>query len=308
MLPHTGAVTAPRGDRTGRRGSSEPPAPASHTANSRADHRPLLTTLAVGVVSLLTLLLAIRGGWLGPDIGRGDGFCEAARPGLIRQPVNTWSNLAFVAAGLAIAHRARHPRHRFSPHPGLTTVYAIVVTLLGPASMAMHATQSALGGRLDMLSMYLIAGFALGYAAMRVFDWGPRGFAICYVLVLVGSELTENLGPGVPLVHTSGNLAFALTLVLAVALETVLIVRRDRVRRNGFGYAALGVLLIAFVIWNLSQRGTPLCDPWSPWQGHGAWHALDALAAYLLHRYWASERPARATPGRSDARALHSRT
>ena len=55
------------------------------------------------MISLSLVLAAARFGWLGPDVGRGDGFCEAVRPGWIRQPANTWSNLAFVIAGLAVA-------------------------------------------------------------------------------------------------------------------------------------------------------------------------------------------------------------
>ena len=51
--------------------------------------------------------------------------------------------------------------------PGLAPAYACLVVLLGPGSMAMHATGSELGGNLDMLSMYLVAAFAAAYAAMR---------------------------------------------------------------------------------------------------------------------------------------------
>ena len=47
-------------------------------------------------------------------------------------------------------------------------------------------------------------------------------------------------------------------------------------------------MLVAFAIWNLSQHGW--CDPHSLVQGHAAWHLLDALAAYLLFRLYASER------------------
>ena len=32
-----------------------------------------------------------------------------------------------------------------------------------------------------------------------------------------------------------------------------------------------------------------MCRPYSPLQGHAVWHALDAAAAYLLYRYYASE-------------------
>jgi hypothetical protein len=54
------------------------------------------------------------------------------------------------------------------------------------------------------------------------------------------------------------------------------------------GVASVGLLLLAFAIWNLAQG--PWCDPTSWLQGHAAWHLLGALAAYLLFRLYASER------------------
>ena len=119
------------------------------------------------------MYLAARGGWLGTDVGRGDGFCEAARSGWLKQPANALSNLGFVVAGLAIGWRAGLPEGRLA-RPGLATAFAVVVVLLGPGSMAMHATQTAVGGHLDMTSMFLVASFAAAYALMR---WEERGSA-----------------------------------------------------------------------------------------------------------------------------------
>jgi hypothetical protein len=50
-------------------------------------------------------------------------------------------------------------------------------------------------------------------------------------------------------------------------------------------------LLVAFVVWSLGKDGGPLCDPQSLLQPHAVWHLLDALAAWLLFRYYASSRP-----------------
>jgi len=132
------------------------------------DLRPLAITGAVAVVSVGLLVLAVAGGWLGADVGRGDVFCEVPHD-LVRvfQPANSLSNLGFVVAGLAVAWRAGRPELLGDVLPrlrGLPTAYAVVTVLLGPASAAMHATGSVLGGHLDLLSMYLIASFAAAYA------------------------------------------------------------------------------------------------------------------------------------------------
>ncbi|ABL81200.1 hypothetical protein Noca_1687 [Nocardioides sp. JS614] len=233
------------------------------------------------------LVVAVAAGWLGPDVGRGDDFCEAARDGWVKQPSNTFSNLGFLVAGLGIAWHAGRVRLR-----GLATPYACVVVILGPASAAMHATQSAAGGELDLLSMYLVASFAAAYALMRLAGQGPLFLAQVFSLSIAGCELVGLWPHEVPVVRYAGNLAFAALLLTAVVVEVVLWRRapalggpRTDLR---WGAAALGAVVVAFGIWNLTK--TLWCDPDSLLQGHAAWHLLDALAAYLLFRLWASER------------------
>jgi hypothetical protein len=75
-------------------------------------YRPLALAAAVAVVSTGLLVLAVGQGWLGPDVGRGDTFCEAARPGWVRQPANSFSNLGFVVAGLRSPGRERSGQGR----------------------------------------------------------------------------------------------------------------------------------------------------------------------------------------------------
>lgn len=253
--------------------------------------RPVTVTAAVALASVGLLALAVGQGWLGADVGRGDIFCEAARPGPVRQPANTFSNLGFVVAGLLVAWRAGRtdligavlPRH-----PGTATAYACTVVLLGPGSAAMHATQTAAGGHLDVLSMYVLASFAVAYALMRWFARDRLFLVQVFSLGVAGCELVGSYGGHVPLVTYAGNLAFGTLLLLTVALEVAL-ARRDGTRTDlRWGAAAVATMLVAFAIWTASRHGW--CDPHSLAQGHAAWHLLGAVAAYLLFRLWASER------------------
>ena len=257
----------------------------------RSDPRPVLVTAAVALTSVGVLAAAILLGWLGPDVGRGANFCEVARDGLLKQPANTVSNAGFVIAGLLAArHASARSAGAYVMSTPLATSYACVVVLLGPASAAMHATQSAWGGHLDMLSMYLVAGFAASYAWVRWARRGPRAFAAAYLACLLACELAGLWSDPIPLFLYAGNVAFGLLLVVALVLETVLWLRAETKRTIGFGFAALGALVVAFTIWVLSQHGW--CDPDSLLQGHAAWHLLCAVAAYFLARLYASERRA----------------
>jgi hypothetical protein len=253
--------------------------------------RPLAYAALTAVVSTGLLVLAVGNGWLGPDVGRGANFCEAARDGWVKQPANSYSNLGFVVAGLLVAWRAgrRDLLGDVLPqHDGLATAYACVVVVLGPASAAMHATQAELGGDLDLLSMYLVASFAAAYALMRWVRQGRVLFAQLFLLFVAACELIGSYDGTVPVVEQSGNIAFATLLLVAVVTE-VRLWRRGGTRTNlWWGAASLGAILVAFAIWNVTKSAW--CDPDSLLQGHAAWHLLDAASAYLLFRLWASER------------------
>ena len=258
------------------------------------DRGPLVLAGATAVVSLVAVLAAARWGWLGPDVGRGDGFCEAARAGWIRQPANTWSNLGFVAAGLAVAVHAGHRLRlglTMGAHPGLATAFAVLVVLLGPGSMAMHATQSDLGGHLDLLSMFLVSGFALGYAVMRALRRGPGLFAVVFALAVLAGMAVHLRGGTVPLLGHAGNAAFALQLWVAIGIEIALGRRLSARQDVWWAAAAVLTLATAFAIWTTGMRGHAWCRPETLLQQHGAWHLLCALSAYLLFRHYTAERP-----------------
>ena len=253
------------------------------------NRRPLVVTSAVAVVSIALLAAAVTWGWLGPDVGRGDNFCERALTGLVKQPANTLSNVGFVVAGLLIAWHASHRdtvRHVMSTR--VATLFASVVVLLGPSSAAMHATQSEWGGHLDMLSMYLVAGFAAAWGWTRWARRSTRAFATAYAGSVLACVLIGLWPHPVPVVNYAGNLAFGALLVAAVVLEVRVWRRGETTTRFVHGVVALASMVVAFTIWLISTNGW--CDPDSIWQGHAAWHLLCAVAAYWLYRLYASEK------------------
>ncbi len=279
-------MRAPDPTGSGARRVSGPLGPPSSPQQERRGPAPLLVATAAAVVSLVALTVSLRTGSLGADVGRGAEFCEADGPVGLRQPANTLSNLGFVLAGLAIGWSAGLPRGRLARR-GLATSYAVVVVLLGPGSMAMHATRSELGGRLDQLSMYLVAGFAAAYAAVRVAGWGVGAFAVLLAALVALCDTIGRAG-SLPVVNNAGNAAFAVLLAVAVALEARIRRHVDRPGDLAWIGGALGAMAVAFATWTLSRTGAPLCDPHTWVQGHAVWHLLTAVAAYCLYRYWTS--------------------
>jgi hypothetical protein len=253
----------------------------------------ILIPLAVAIVSISLFFLALAFGWMGEAEGVGGNFCEASREGLIKQPANTWSNLGFMVAGLLIAFELATGKHG-SNRNSLTQsrfysiFFSSLVILLGPGSMAMHATTSQVGGFMDMLSMYLVSGFMCAYAMERFFSLRPAWFLLIFALVVAGGIWSLEQDISIIFDHF-GSAMFAFLITVAIVFEGLNVFVRKKEHASYWAYIALAGMFVALVIWNLSQSDAMLCDPSSLVQGHGAWHLLCAFSLYCLFRYYVSE-------------------
>jgi hypothetical protein len=72
------------------------------------------------------------------DTRLGSTDCERIRPGLIAQPVNTATSLAFVAAAGTTALRSRQ---RGTPYGAQEIAYSSLLALVGAGSVAFHGPQ-----------------------------------------------------------------------------------------------------------------------------------------------------------------------
>jgi hypothetical protein len=250
--------------------------------------------IIAAMTGMTVFLLAINFGWMGEPAGAGASFCEIGHGGLIIQPVNTWSNLGFIAAGFLIAWQQYHRRFSGGNNPFnrgvfFSTFYSTLAVLLGPGSMAMHATTTKIGGFMDMLSMFMIASFIMAYALKRLFQMKSGGFLVSFSGLLAFCIYCNFLDIKPPIVGSFGSFIFGLLLIFSAPIELLLLFKKKNKINVWFGYGAIGTMCLAFFIWNMSLTGRPWCDPSSLIQGHGIWHLLSATAVYLLYRYYVSE-------------------
>lgn len=200
----------------------------------------------------------------------------ATRPS-VQQPLNSWSNAAFVFVGL-LAIRTR-PR-------ALAALFASSAVLLGIGSFLFHAAVTREAQWLDMVGTYAavvsVAAFAWHKAGVRA------GVAAASALLAIGLIAVFKW-------RIDAWLALPL-LVLAAAVPMALAVRAGR----GSARAALlplGLLLIAVALREADVRRV-LCWPDSPWfQGHAVWHVLCAASLGASWQFLA-----RLTPSRSESR------
>ena len=193
-------------------------------------------------------------------------FCEAIRDGLVAQPANTWSSLAFVAVAFALLARRRDAA-------GLTLAGAILVIGLG--SMFFHASLTLAGQFVDVLGMYLLVNFLLLHGISTRWRLPGPAFAGLYLLANAATATILYAAPQLR------RYVFAALLLAAILAQA----------RAGWRLVpALAVLGLGFAVWVLDLTRVA-CAPDSLLQGHAFWHLCGAVAAWLI----AAEVPGEAT-------------
>lgn len=147
-----------------------------------------LFPLSLAIILLGTLFILGLQGWPG-EIGQTAAqFCDALSTGAVKQPANTWSNLGFIIAGLAIGWQAWYDveerKQTTFENPLVSTVgfpasYASCVIVIGAGSVAMHASTTQWGAAADVFGMHLWAAWCVAYATMRYMRGGPKLFLSC---------------------------------------------------------------------------------------------------------------------------------
>ena len=236
---------------------------------------------------------ALYNHWFGYKLENVIEFCEAPRPGLIKEPANTWSNTGFIIAGLYIAWllsigRFSGNANSFTRNKFYAVFYSCLVIFLGPGSMAKHASKTNTGGFFDMLSMYLIASFITSYAMQRFFKLHWWGFTLVFSIALT-SCIWANFTHCTIVFNFFGNTAFAFYISLGIFFEFLNVYVKKLSHETNWAYFSLAALISSFTIWNLSRTDALLCNPDSLLQGHAVWHLGTALSAFFLFRYYVSE-------------------
>jgi hypothetical protein len=263
-----------------------------------------MSPLLIGLIELVVLMAVFftlgAMGWPGePDSctrrqpnGANNGcYCERFHAGMIKQPINTWSNIGFVVVGLLIltsvgGASAPTPSNPMTAATAYSILYGVLVVFLGPGSMFFHASMTKLGGWLDNLSMNLFISFILVYDITRVLHLGVAAFWVVFLILNVAVGIVTWR------VDDSGS-KFFIGLIVAVALVEVLLLTAQLggVERTFAPWLLLTVVAfgVAIPIWWWSQTGRALCRPDSLWQGHGLWHILSAVSAGLIFLYLRTE-------------------
>ncbi|GAA3992880.1 hypothetical protein GCM10022247_10120 [Allokutzneria multivorans] len=202
-----------------------------------------------------------------------DDYCERTEPGLLAEPLNALSNLAFIIAAVALWLAVR----RTAPaRPGSLYVLAVLLALIGLGSGAFHTIAT---GWAQFLDVFFIAVFIHVYVVCFLhwflgvrwsLAWlGAPGFALFNALMawITGGEGSASYFPAI-----IGLAAF--TIVLSASKDPALV--RYRL---WFG-AATGAFAVSLTLRSVDLAVCPTFTPGT----HFLWHSFNACVLYLVGR------------------------
>lgn len=250
--------------------------------------------LIIAITSLIMVHLSLIFGWFGPGEGIGGHYCEASRNGLVKQPSNTYSNLVYMFFGLLFSWNLYRGKYTQNSNSLTRTTFmplffCSMVVLLGPASMAMHASESHLGQYFDLLAMYMISSLMFSEAINRIFKLKSIQFFIVFFASLAICHGFHFANFSIPLVGDSGSLVFGFFVVISMFMELYNKLKNNPSISFRFAIYCSVTFLLAAYIRTIGKDEHPWCDPDSLIQAHAIWHILTGVAIYFLFRYYVSE-------------------
>lgn len=203
-------------------------------------------------------------------------WCEERLCSLFEEPVNTWSNLAYLLVGLLLVRKA-----------GQRTI-GILVYVMGLASLLYHASNSFATQFLDFLGMFLFSCFLLTDLGQRFksgparsFHWIFCSLVLFHVFLFFLFDLKG--WPVQFLMALDSGLLLLLygALLIQGSIETVPLF----CLATGFFTLAAGLSYADF--------NRFFCNPGSLLQGHALWHLSSAAGIFLILQVQIQQRPGR---------------
>ena len=206
-------------------------------------------------------------------IALGESDCESIGDGFLAQPVNALSSLTFSVVGLALLTWAGKAQ---ATERAVRYTFVVAMIATGIGSFLYHGPQTAGSGFLHDIT-FLVALLIVAVANVSTWlQWPSSRLWGVFAALGVTAAVVLAVFPSVTNVLTGIS-------VLILVTGDVGMHRLGGIDGRWYG-VALGALAIALIFFLVGRTGSPLCDPDTVLQGHGAWHVFSAvfLGAYAV--------------------------
>jgi magnesium-transporting ATPase (P-type) len=214
-------------------------------------------------------------------------WCEAARVGqFVLEPVNAWTNLLFMGAGLYFILNAKKfmaGTNQLNSNILFPRTYGFALFFVGAGSFFFHASQTFVGQWFDVFGMYLVSMFYICYNFYRTSKMSIQKFLFYYL----GSCIV--LGIIILYFPMTRRYLFGMSIAFALFQSLWINKKFKPQMENIYLWSSLACYLVAQSVWLLDKKKI-WCNPHAVMNGHGIWHLLTACAAILVYMFFYSEK------------------
>jgi amino acid transporter len=202
-------------------------------------------------------------------------WCEETLCGVISEPANTWSNLAYLFVAIGLFFYTRRESNR------MLRFWAPAAFWVGVSSLVYHASVTFVLQVFDFFGMYFFFNLVLLLNLTRLGTVKPEAFfKTLYISIFALTGLT------VVLAKTPFPIQ-GIVVVLLIATLTAEVMASRRVKSShGALYICLAFIAIAFAF-SASDASRLRCDPHDHlFPGHAVWHVFGAVSMIFAHLHY----------------------
>lgn len=260
--------------------------------------------IPVLITSFITLIIIILNyflsgtfwdGWeIEPSIVQGC-FCEHNYlERFIRQPFNTWSNVAFLFSGILIIYETFTHEHKTDNYINRNKIigicFGILLCILFTGSFLFHASLTTFFGKTDMIGTYGIPLFLGMIGISRIFVYhNLLQEKTAAIVCVTGTYILGYLLAFHYIIFINMIVTFASLLIIAGLSAFYLLRKKDILFNKKLLVLNMIFVVLACILWILDHNNI-VCFPYSNIQLHSFWHVLNGMAAYYMFEFFRSER------------------
>jgi hypothetical protein len=203
----------------------------------------------------------------------GESDCESIGVGVLAQPVNAFSSLAFVVFGFIVVFsmRAQGQTERVN-----RLIIAMLMIATGIGSVLFHGPQGPASHFLHDVTILLTMTAIVAMNLAGILEWTERRVLVILLSVGIAVSVVLLTWP------SSTNVVAGIALAALVGQDIAL--HRSGSINTRWWIAAVVAMAVALLFFITGRTGGPLCDSSSLFQGHALWHILAATAlwAYFM--------------------------
>lgn len=227
-------------------------------------------------------------------------FCEAANMNaLVREPINTWTNLPFLFFAVVFALTAYRDLRYYtrvnmlSYLPIYTFLFAAGCLYMFIGSSLFHSSLTALGEQMDLSAVFFLTLLPFVYNLHKAYNMKRFGNPVRTKKITIVLFVTLLLVLFFLLTAFKWQLEtlyIVPILILLTAMGIVDMILRHPGQSDIRYLIGSGVFMTSGIAFFVFDRIKLWCDSSSLIQFHALWHLFCAVSFYLLYMYLRSER------------------